>query len=89
MWEFYLQIIATKAIKILGQKKIYAVENELTLEFTIRKIRNAISHSSVDIFDDMSFLFSDEDGTQIHFTNSGLQKFTEKLADCFMNQKWD
>ena len=64
-------------------------KEDMTLEFVIRKIRNAISHASVEISEEMDFVFSDKDGTKIKFTIKGLQKFTEKFKLCYLSQKWD
>ena len=63
-------------------------EDELTLEFFIRKIRNAISHASVEITNDMNFIFHDKDGTQIKYSINGLQTFIRKFTECYMSKKW-
>ncbi len=63
-------------------------EKEMTLEFLIRKIRNAISHARIKIYENMDFVFEDEDGTKIRFKISGLQKFTEKFQSCYLSDTW-
>ena len=55
----------------------FSVEKDFTTEFLIRKLRNAISHGSVDISDNMNFTFSDSDGTVVRFTIGDLQQFVQ------------
>ena len=76
-------------IKILGEKKVFTNEDELTLEYLIRKIRNSLSHASVEIFDNMDFIFIDKDQSKIKFSISGLQTFTKKFMNSYLSQKWE
>ncbi len=64
-------------------------ESDMTLEFLIRKIRNSISHNRVEIFENMDFKFSDEDGSEILFTISELQKFVRQFRNCYISNKWE
>lgn len=89
-WGNYeFKSLPTKEVKILGEKKFIHDESEMTLEFFIRKIRNSLSHASIEILENMDFIFSDEDGSKIYFTISGLQIFTQKFMRCYLSQMWE
>ena len=64
-------------------------EDQVSLEFFIRKLRNSISHGRVKIYENLDFEFNDEDGTSIIFNISELQIFCEKFMTCYRYNKWN
>lgn len=63
-------------------------EGQMTIEFFIRKIRNSIGHGRVEILEDSSYIFNDEDETRIKFKLDGLKKFIQKFREGYINQIW-
>jgi hypothetical protein len=81
--------LLNNADKLMFGVDTVSLKEDMTLEFVIRKIRNAISHANVEINEEGDFIFFDKDDTKIKFTINGLQKFTERLRSCYLSQKED
>lgn len=63
--------------------------NNLDLRFFLKKIRNAISHATVDILDDMSFVFKDmrvpNRAATIKFEINDLMTFVLRLYSSYLD----
>lgn len=60
-------------------------ESQLSFNYFIRKMRNAISHGRVKVENEMNFYFSDQDGAEIKFGINELVKFIYKLYATYLN----
>lgn len=59
--------------------------SQLSFEFFVKKLRNAISHGRVKVDSEMNFFFSDQDGTSIKYGIHELVKFIYKFYNSYLN----
>jgi hypothetical protein len=75
--------------RILNYPKKINSDHKMELKFFVRKIRNAISHATVEITNNMTFIFEDtRDGTKIEFGINDLLKFVNKFGTCCIHERW-
>ncbi len=61
---------------------------KLRLYFVLEMMRNALSHATISVDQDLSITFIDRRGTKIKFTLEELKEFLHRLGDFFSGENW-